>query len=374
MDSISKFPFSNLPTELACRILRYSAQATFDQTDRYQVKSPYSSARTLCLVSKDVRRIVLPELLHTILLPKSENLNRFVDALRMQEEYAEIQKQNDLRLERGEEQIPNDLYFQYAPHIHKIWIGCIHDKIVPNPSLQSDYTSARKLTISVLTPVLLAAPSIALGSTSLKLFSECLEHAWKSRADTDASDEHSPPPWKTQALTLSGETVANGPWELLTNTPQGSAFLSSISHLAYGSHTTTFDYSFFAAMSYGRSRDYDLPLWMKSILWPSFKNLQTFSMAYPHIKPPFDLYDFYQFREGRKGRSFHVELLTLSAAMLTRGRDDARNWRISAFAEIGPGEECIRTEEVRLNVSHFPIEFWYDSDDWEKIWACGLCG
>ncbi|KAG2111983.1 uncharacterized protein F5147DRAFT_685220, partial [Suillus discolor] len=264
MDSISKFPFANLPTELACRILRYSAQATFDQTERYQVKSPYSSALTLCLVSKTVRRIVLPELLHTILLPKSENLNRFLDALCMQEEYAEIQKQNDLRLKRGEEQIPNDLYFQYAPHIHKIWIGCIYDKIVPNHLLQSDYASARKLTISVLTPVLLAAPSIALGWTTLKLFSESLEHAWKSRADTNANDEHSPPPWKTQTLTLSGDTVVNFPWELLTNTPQGSAFISSISRLVYGSYTTTFDYHFFVAMSRDRSRDYHLPPWMKS--------------------------------------------------------------------------------------------------------------
>ncbi|KAG1871752.1 hypothetical protein DFJ58DRAFT_741927 [Suillus subalutaceus] len=372
MDPIANFPFTNLPAELALLILKYAAQPTFDQTDKYETKSPYSSTLALCHVSKAVRRVALPELLHTVSLPKSENLRMFVDALRMQQEYAEIQKQNESRLECGEEQTQNDLYFDYAPHIHKIWIGCSGANIVPDHLLHPHYAPARKLAISVLTPVLLATPSLALAWTSLGLFSECLEHAWKYHADTNANDEQSPRPWNTKTLTLSGETTAGGQWELLKDTPQGSAFLASISHLTYGSHTTTFDEFLFISMSHGLPRSYNLPSWMKSIPWPHLKNLQTFSMAYPYIRPPFDIYDFEHFIK-RKGRSFHVEVLTLSAAMLTRRRDDRRDWRISAFGDTAPGKEYIRSDRVGLKVSDSSIQFWFDDDDWEKIWACGLC-
>ncbi|KAG1818122.1 uncharacterized protein BJ212DRAFT_1348838 [Suillus subaureus] len=68
--------FSDLPTELVFLILKYSAQPIFDQTDKYEAQI----------------RVALPELLHTVLLSKSENLTMFVDALRMQQEDAEIQK------------------------------------------------------------------------------------------------------------------------------------------------------------------------------------------------------------------------------------------------------------------------------------------
>jgi hypothetical protein len=375
MDPIAKFPLRDLPTELALLILKYAAQPTFDQTDKYETKSPYSSTLALCLVSKAVRRVALPELLHTVLLSKSQNLRMFIDALHMQQEYAEIQKQNEFRLKCGEEQTQNDLYFDYAPHVHKIWIGCSGANIVPNHLLHPHYELAvvRKLAISVLTPILLAAPSLALAWTSLGLFSECLEHAWKSRADTNANDEHSPHPWKIQTLTLSGETVASSQWELLKDTPQGSAFLGSISRLTYGSYTTTFDEDFFIAMYNGLSRSYHLPPWMKSIPWLDLKNLQTFSVVYPHINPPFDIYDFREFEKGIKGRSLHVELLTLSAALLMRRRNDHRDWRINTFTETGPGKEYIRSDRVRLKVFDSPIQFWYRDDDWEKIWACGLC-
>ncbi|KAG2034423.1 hypothetical protein BDR03DRAFT_1093808 [Suillus americanus] len=374
MEPIAQFPFTDLPAELALLILKYAAQPTFDQTEKYETKSPYSSTLALCLVSKVVRRVALPELLHTILLPKSENLRMFANALHMQQEYAEIQKQNDIRSKCEEEQTQNDLYFEYAPYIHKIWIGCSGANIVPDPLFHPHYApaAARKLAISVLTPVLLATPTLALDWTSLGFFSECLEHAWKSHADTNANDEHSPRPWNTKTLTLSGETVAGGQWKLLKGTPQGSAFLASISHLTYGSYTTTFDEFLFIAMSHGLPRNYHLPQWMKSIPWLHLKNLQTFSMAYPHIKPPFDMYDFVRFTKG-KGRSFHVELLTMSAAMLTRRRNDLRDWRISAFADAGPGKEYTRSDTIRLKVSHSPLQFWCDDDDWEKVWACGLC-
>ncbi|KAG2755104.1 hypothetical protein P692DRAFT_20895365 [Suillus brevipes Sb2] len=129
-----------------------------------------------------------------------------------------------------------------------------------------------------------------------------------SHTDTNANDEHSPPAWNTRTLTmLVQESARDG--ELLMNTPQGSAFLSSISHLTYRSSVIVFDDQFLNSMYNGFARNYILPSWMRSVPWLSFKNLQTFSIAYLHIKPPFYAYEF---DELTNGRSFHVELLMLS--------------------------------------------------------------
>jgi hypothetical protein len=110
----------------------------------------------------------------------------------MQKQYAEIR--NNLRLNCRDEQTPNDLYFDYTPRVHKIWIACFGINIAPDDFFPPDYAPARQLAISALNTVLLTVPSLALSWTSLKLFSECLEHAWKSHTDTNANDEHSPPP------------------------------------------------------------------------------------------------------------------------------------------------------------------------------------
>lgn len=97
MEPIILFPFTDLPVELAFMILEYAARPTFDQADLYDARSPYSSALALCRVSKIVRRIVLPELLHTILLPDFRHVEKFVHALRMQKVYKE--KGSDLHFD-----------------------------------------------------------------------------------------------------------------------------------------------------------------------------------------------------------------------------------------------------------------------------------
>jgi hypothetical protein len=139
------------------------------------------------------------------------------------------------------------------------------------------------LDISLLAPILLAAPSLALSWTSLDLLVEYLEHVWKLRAAAHVNNKHSPPPWNTQTLMLSCMPPTTCPrWERLTDTPRGSAFLSSISYFStpylcdYGSDTTDLCW------------DYHLPLWMEVIPWASFKSLQTVFLPYPRIKPSVD--------------------------------------------------------------------------------------
>ncbi|KAG2126066.1 hypothetical protein DEU56DRAFT_983045 [Suillus clintonianus] len=354
MEPITTFPFSDLPVELVLIILRYYVQPTFDQTAPYYSKSPYSNARALCHFSRAVRRAVLPELLHTILLGDCQKVRVFVLALHMQKIYAEK---------------ANHLHFDYIPHVHKIWIGPDGGHLIPNYLDDWVYASELKLAISLLAPVLLAAPKLAIAFTSLDLLSQCLAHAWKSHTDTNVNDEHSPPPWNTHTLTLSGDS--DSLWRL-TTTPQGSAFLASISHLTTGSHTLTFDDHFFEAMHNGVSRDYHLPLRIKCIPWESLKTLQTFSVVYPHISPSFNIRMFVKFRT--EGKDFHVGLLTLPASLLKKHchNPTLTPWKIRAFAETGPGEERIRSKKIRFKVSLSPIHFWYNSEDWEKVWACEL--
>ncbi|KAG1724543.1 hypothetical protein EDB19DRAFT_309766 [Suillus lakei] len=364
MKPITQFRFSDLPTELALSILRFAARPTFDQAEKYEAKCPYSSALALCLVSTAFRRAVLPELLHTILLRDSRNVRQFVQALLMQKEYAE---EEHAKGEYVEQKIKNRLHFEYAPHVHKIWIGChvISAHLPTTPRAYALKPPERPLAISLLTPLLLAAPSLALDWTSMDLLVECLEHAWTSYPATHVSDKHSPSPWKTQTLTLSGGVPTSDPrWKRLTDTPQGSAFLASISHLS----TTTYLCRDFEPLPPSTlPKDYRLPLWMQSedTPWACFKNLQTVILPYPRTNPPIRLFALLL-----TGIDMHVELLTLSASLLKDPCDGIPK-TIKAFAEIGPGEECIRSDNTRLKMSRFPIR-WYSRDGWAKVWACML--
>ncbi|KAG1746940.1 hypothetical protein EDB19DRAFT_1631207, partial [Suillus lakei] len=329
--------------ELIFHILRIAAIPTFTQTDRYATQNPYSMALALCRVSKDVRRVVLPELLHTILLPQSANVRAFVRSLDIQNRYP------SLRVE-------------YADHIRRIWIGEYGGNITHSELLNtSNYAPARKFALSLLAPVLLAAPSLALTWSSLDLLLDCLEHVWNSHADMNVNYEHSALPWKTRSLTLSG--CVTDQWPLLADTPQGSAFLASISH--FTSNINIFDHLPLNLLTQGSYLDYTLPLWMSVAPWASFRNLQTFSLAYPHIKHPFKLWEFSR-------QELEVELLTLSGSLL-RGPRNLIPSEIKRFPEIEPGMECIRSDDIRFKISRSRIHLLYLREDWEKAWACGLC-
>ncbi|KAG1734634.1 hypothetical protein EDB19DRAFT_1911035 [Suillus lakei] len=91
------------------------------------------------------------------------------------------------------------LHFEYTSVVQRIWIT------EPNLLNTRGYEppSERKFAISLLAPVLLGVPSIVLDCSSLDLLSDCLEHAWDSRADTNVDHGHSLHPWNTRTLTLS---------------------------------------------------------------------------------------------------------------------------------------------------------------------------
>ncbi|KAG2353043.1 hypothetical protein BDR07DRAFT_1465898 [Suillus spraguei] len=342
------FQFSDLPVELVLIILRYSAQPTFDQAEKYRLKCPYSSALKLCLVSKYVRRAVLPELLHTILLPDYRNVRKFVQALVLQEAYKKA---------------GSDLYFDYVPHVHRMWIGFDGGNLTPallpqahslgvvNPREYILQPSDRAHAISLLTPILFAASSLAFGWTSVDLLIDCLEQAWKSHPATPVDEEHFRPPWNTQTLMLSHGTPTNRTIvNRLTSTPQGSAFLASIRHL-----------SGLTALRRNPLNNYHMPEWMGATLLASFKSLESVTLPYTYTNSPISIMTLFG-----PGISVQMELLTLSATLMKDPTNGSPN-EIEVFNSILPGKVYTR-KGTRLQVSHSEVH-WCACCGWEKIWA-----
>ncbi|KAG1789576.1 hypothetical protein EV424DRAFT_1297630, partial [Suillus variegatus] len=210
------FGFNDLPTELALIIFKLAAQPPFAQHAPF-TRDPYSSALSLCQVSKIVRRAALPELLHTVLLSTARQLLAFIWALRMQKKYIDQQ---------------HDLSFDYASCVDMMSIGDFRGPLqsppipfspLPMPELECE------LDISLLAPVILGASSLAIHFNNLNLLSKCLKHACNSDVDLNVDHKNSLLPWSTRSLTLLG--MFFHPWWPFVGSVHGYAFLASIQHL-----------------------------------------------------------------------------------------------------------------------------------------------
>ncbi|KAG2112382.1 uncharacterized protein F5147DRAFT_546733, partial [Suillus discolor] len=239
------FPFGNLPVELVLLILKHAAQPSFSQIAPYKSKNPYSFALALCLVSKEVRKTVLPEILHTVLLPQLRNVTAFVDTLRMQQAYAQQDHQ---------------FKFDYAKHVRRMWMGQFRGSI-PGLSLNEFGQMQSGLDLSPLAPVLLAAPSIAVDFENLGLLSGCLFQVWKSRAD---SHEESPVLYSPKTLMVMGTESMTRQWPSYIKTDHGAAFLASISNVISITHTITDSTRHQCGICHrdSASKIYKLPEWM----------------------------------------------------------------------------------------------------------------
>ncbi|KAG1726952.1 uncharacterized protein EDB91DRAFT_1339542 [Suillus paluster] len=338
MEPTSQIPLFDLPTELVLCIIKHAARPTFDKSN----ENPYSSALSLCRVSRILRHVVLPELLHTVLLPEYRNVAAFVRALRLQNAYA---------------QQGNDLHFDYAARVGKIWIGKICEPPSEAPlhnSLSPHAQSEPDIDFSVLGPVLLSAPSLALDFGSLWLLSGCLESAWDSHIDINNRPRECSPR-STKALTLVGDITR---WDPLTSTAKGSVFLAAISHLTFLSQ---FDNIWFVTRNYyypaSERRNHPLPKWMTVVPWASFQSLHTVSAILPFITIAGPLLSMYQDTD--------VEMLTLSVS------SPSGPWvhkTVKEYTESGEGR--LSSVDVRLKSGH-PRAF-NACYDWEEGWACGL--
>ncbi|KAG1841489.1 hypothetical protein C8R48DRAFT_739022 [Suillus tomentosus] len=325
------FPFGDLPVELVLLILKYAAQPSFSQIAPYKSKNPYSSALALCLVSKEVRKTVLPEILHTVLLPQLRNVTAFVDTLRMQQAYA----QQDYQFK-----------FDYAKHVRRMWMGQFRGSLSGlSPNEFGQMQSG--LDLSPLAPVLLAAPSIAVDFENLGLLSGCLFHAWKS-----------PVPYSPKTLMVTGTESMTRQWSSFIKTDHGAAFLASISNVISITHTTTDSTRHQCGICHrdSASKIYKLPEWMARA---PLSNLQTFSLPIPHSA--------HTLAECEPtGTDMKVELLTFSVSKLSPRRRTLKELRIIQQMGSSPSDHGL------LAASRLRSSFCILCQDWLKAWACGL--
>ncbi|KAG2356987.1 hypothetical protein BDR07DRAFT_1463791 [Suillus spraguei] len=325
MEPAITFRFSDLPLELAFLVLKYAAKPTFSQKESHADENPYANALSLCRVSRLVRRTVLPELLHTILLRRCRSLRMFANALLMQQAYVETK---------------SDLFFDYTSAVQRVWIS--HNDFA---ELRLHNSEVKKHMTSLL-PVLLVAPALAIDWFSLNLLVRTVQDAWTSRADLDVDDRHSPFPVRTKSLTITARGLSTN-WNIFRHIRKGSVFLASIPHLTYLGEGAGFP-----DVSRGLiSPEVLLRAWMHDIPWADMKNLQTLSVAYPHLDAPYDLATYME-----NGLDFHVERLTVNVSLFKQ--DPASfPWVTPPFPVTNPGEKSIRSDGVSFKVTHDRVNF-----------------
>ncbi|KAG1788301.1 uncharacterized protein HD556DRAFT_861880 [Suillus plorans] len=265
MEPIS-FRLNDLPTELALIIFKHAAQPPFAQYAPF-TRDPYSSALSLCQVSKIVRRAALPEILHTVLLSTTRDLLAFVRALRMQKTYIDQQ---------------HDLAFDYASCVDRMSIGHFQGprSYFPLPMLELE----DEFDISLLAPVILGASSLAISFKDINLLSKCLKHACNSDVDLNVDHKNSLLPWSMRSLTLLGSFSPS--WWPFMGSVHGYAFLASIQHLTLLESTSFQDQPFqcncVSEVEFKDSLGHMHPLCIARV---PFKGLQTLSLAIPHTNP-----------------------------------------------------------------------------------------
>ncbi|OJA11788.1 hypothetical protein AZE42_07382 [Rhizopogon vesiculosus] len=267
MNHTARFPFVNLPIELVMLILRFAAHPNFaPYTGRRRI-NPYSSALAFCHVSKVVRRAVLPEMLETVMLTEEDHVIEFLHALRMQKEYS---------------QQGHRLSFDYIPHIYRIWVGGICEPrrwAFPDPIMNCLPTKP-EIDFSILAPVLLSAPSLALNDDNLYLLEGCVKVALHGAFDTDIWHGRDQPLWRTTVITLLGFI---NPFHLEEYISDGSAFFTSLSRVVFAPPVISDDSnSMFAG-------PLNIPWWMSEFLQSTI--LQAISVPrsfvkFPDIKEP----------------------------------------------------------------------------------------
>ncbi|KAG1875870.1 hypothetical protein C8R48DRAFT_690083 [Suillus tomentosus] len=344
-----------LPIEIILTICKDAAQPTFSQREKYDMKNPYSTALSLCLVSRLVRRIILPDFLRTILLRRRHSLKKFANALLMQKAYAEKK---------------SDLFFDYTSAVQRMWISDAFDYFVYAETQSENFVSKndeRARNISVSLPVILAAPELAVDYGHLRRIIWSVQDAWSSRTDLNVGG-HSSFPGKTKNLTI----IRQGHHEqLLHNTVETFVFLASIPHLTHLIDLADHSHIFRGISCGTESPKFPVYLWMRDHMWNSMKSLETFSVVYPHLPPIHDFKSITYAAYATRGIDLHVERFTVSAALY---KQDPKSfpWGPPWFPVMNPGNKRIHSDGVSFEVTsdktYFSQYFW----SWDKAWACGL--
>ncbi|KAF9222447.1 hypothetical protein BS17DRAFT_783721 [Gyrodon lividus] len=364
---IISFPFSQLSIDLALHIIEFAATPDFRST---QSDNPYASGLALCHVSKAVRRVALPAMLHTVFLPCRSSITKFVAALRVQKGFS----------------LTNQLLFiDYTTYVRRMWVGHNPEPPPSAPRASSFFrTSSREgggIDFSLLAPVLLGAPSLGVDFSSVSLLCDCLDWAWQHDApasgedDTgvDTSLQRSMLPWRTSTLTLSRGFFR---WLPFISTSEGSAFLASLpSLILLPEFTDAEDLKKIEDPAEIRSRMMSCAAALCSgIPWGSFHSLQrlTVPMIYTATSlTPVEVAFGSQVLSMQSLSVDHIAVdLFTTEAPLGPSRITAKEWLDRAMqAYVVGGKGDLAPVDVRTLIDDMQKLIYFD---WEVCWAQGF--
>lgn len=257
MNPVAQSPSVNLPTEMVIPILLLAARPDFGLINggRTKRKNSYASALAICRVSRYFRRAVMPIMLECVFLWEDRQVIAFCHALRMQKEYS---------------QQGNDLQIEYKAHICRIWVGRICEPDAESSCAGRCITTEPWINFSILAPVLLAAPSLALDCGSLYLLDRCIKYELLRHPDNSPQR-----PWSTKNLALSG-TIE--PSRVRKSTSQ--IFFASVSHFIILPSRIADE-----ARAKGDGT-LNVPEWFKRFPWTFFNTVEAISFPVAWCKFP----------------------------------------------------------------------------------------
>jgi len=187
------FPLSLLPLELVLGIIGLATSPDANTVSRLHI---YQTAKSLALVSYELRQIAMAQLLHTVIFNKQETINLFLRTLQQQEHFTATHSR---------------LSLDYTELVHRIWSTECYEPFVQQPtSYFQDYR--------LLHDLFSRAESLGFHFGSLHLLYEALGGAFSEGLAN----------WRCSRVTFAGDVMR---WNSITSTRVGISFLQRITHL-----------------------------------------------------------------------------------------------------------------------------------------------
>ncbi|KAG1868704.1 hypothetical protein C8R48DRAFT_701121 [Suillus tomentosus] len=258
----------------------------------------------------------------------------------------------------------SDLFFDYTSAVQRMWLCEAFDYSL-NAQAQSyswmevmheSYYQDCELkdNMSVLLPVILAAPALVVDRRHLKFI---LELEGPENACSFSG--------KTKSLAIIQQSI-NHILNLFRRISKESVFFASIQHLTYLIDLAD-DSDHFRDISSGvDSPKNKVSMWMRDLPWAYLKSLETFSVVYPHLPAPYDSQSYVI-----QGLDLHVERLTVSAPLYKQD-PESFPWVTPPFPVTDPGTKRIESDGLSFEVTRDKTRLAQHFCSWDKAWASGL--
>ncbi|KDR66467.1 hypothetical protein GALMADRAFT_1359981 [Galerina marginata CBS 339.88] len=202
------FNFMELPAELKIKIvyLAVSIPSSKELMRPFTRENFYTTARSLALVSRITREIVMPFLLDTVILDSQDSISRLVNSVRLQKKMATNP--------RFATHCHYPFKVDYPKRVKAIWASRC-----PEPLPGHVWGEYQDPEYRVLYECFANAKTLGLNFNALHLLYEVLGMS---------THEQQLPGWKPKRVVLAGDLIR---WNTLTQSVVGQLFLGSITHL-----------------------------------------------------------------------------------------------------------------------------------------------